>query len=97
MQETQVQSLVQEDTPGKEMATHSSFLAWKSPGAEEPGMPQFMGLQGVRHDLATEQQRYANPNLPVYTPPLLSPGNIHLFSTSLFFLPVWLWTKFTSP
>ena len=51
-------------------------------------MPQFMGLQGVRHDLATEQQRYANPNLPVYTPPLLSTGDIHLFSTSLFFLPV---------
>ena len=37
MQETQVQSLGQEDLLDKEMATHSSILAWKFPGAEEPG------------------------------------------------------------
>ena len=34
----------------KEMATHSSFLAWEIPWAEEPGGLQFMGSQRVRHD-----------------------------------------------
>ena len=34
----------------KEMATHSSILAWEIPWPEEPGRPQLMGLQRVRHD-----------------------------------------------
>ena len=73
------------------MATHSSMLAWKSPGTEEPGVPQFVGSQGVRHDLAAEQQQhYSSPNLPIYLPPLLSPGDRNLFSTSLFFTCVTL-------
>ena len=50
MQETRVQSLGQEDPLEKEMATHSSTLAWKIPWTEEPGMLQSMGLQRVRHD-----------------------------------------------
>ena len=37
MRETQVQSLGREDPLEKEMVTHSSFLAWRSPGTEEPG------------------------------------------------------------
>ena len=37
MQETQVQSLVQEEPLEKEIATHSSILAWKIPWTEEPG------------------------------------------------------------
>ena len=37
----------------KEMATHSSNLAWKIPWTEEPGRLQSMGLQRVRHDRAT--------------------------------------------
>ena len=37
MQETQVQLLGQEDPLEKEMATHSSILAWKSPWMEKPG------------------------------------------------------------
>ena len=37
----------------KEMATHSSTLAWRIPWMEEPGGLQFMGLQRVRHDWAT--------------------------------------------
>ena len=45
MQETQVQSLGQEDLLEKEMATHSSILAWRIPWMEEPGRLQFMGLQ----------------------------------------------------
>ena len=50
MQETQVQSLGQEDPLEKEMATHSSILAWEIPWTGEPGRVQSMGLQTVRHD-----------------------------------------------
>ena len=50
MQETQVRSLGQEDLLEKEMATHSSTLAWKIPWLEEHGRLQFMGSQRVRHD-----------------------------------------------
>ena len=45
MRETQVQSLGWEDPLEKEMATHSSILAWEIPWTEEPG-----GLQRVGHD-----------------------------------------------
>ena len=45
MQETWVQSLGQEDSMEKEMATHSSILAWEIPWTEEPGGLQSMGLQ----------------------------------------------------
>ena len=45
MRETWVQSLGQEDPLEKEMATHSSILAWKIPWTEEPGRLQSMGLQ----------------------------------------------------
>ena len=50
MQETQVQSLGQEDSLEEGMATHSSILAWRNPWAEEPGRLQSMPLQRVRHD-----------------------------------------------
>ena len=50
MQETQVQSLDQENPLEKEMATHSSILAWRIPWTEEPGGLQSMGLQRVRHN-----------------------------------------------
>ena len=50
MQETQVQSLDQEDLLEKEMGTHSSILAWKVPWTEEPGRLQSMGSHRVRHD-----------------------------------------------
>ena len=43
--ETQVHSLGWEDPLEKEMATHSSILAWEIPWTEEPGRLQFMGLQ----------------------------------------------------
>ena len=45
MQETQVRSLGQEDFLEKEMATHSSILAWEIPWAEEPAGVQPMGSQ----------------------------------------------------
>ena len=50
MWETRVQSLGWEDLLDKEMATHSSILAWKIPWTEEPGRLQSMGLQRVGHD-----------------------------------------------
>ena len=50
MQETRVQSLGREDLLEKEMATHSSILAWKIPWTVEPGRLQSMGSQRVRHD-----------------------------------------------
>ena len=53
MRETWVQSLGQEDPLEKEMAIHSSTIAWKVPWTEEPGRVKSMGSQRVRHDWAT--------------------------------------------
>ena len=53
MQETGVQSLGWEDPLEKEMAIHSSTIAWKIPWTEEPGRLQSMGSQRVGHDWAT--------------------------------------------
>ena len=50
MQETWVRSLGREDPLEKEMATHSSILAWRIPWTEEPGRLQSMGLRRVRHN-----------------------------------------------
>ena len=50
MQETWVRSLGWEDHPEKEMATHSSILAWKIPWSEEPDRLQSMGSQRVGYD-----------------------------------------------
>ena len=50
MRETWVQSLGREDLLEKEMATHSSILAWKTPWTEEPGRLQPMGSQRVGRD-----------------------------------------------
>ena len=52
MQETQIRTLVWEDPLEKEMATHSSILAWRIPCTEEPGKLQSMGSQKVGHDCA---------------------------------------------
>ena len=53
LQETQVRSLGWEDPLEKEMATHSSILAWRIPWTGEPGRLQSMGSQRVRYDWAT--------------------------------------------
>ena len=50
MRETWVRSLGQEDPLEKEMATHSSTLAWRNPWMGEPGGLQSMGPQRVGHD-----------------------------------------------
>ena len=56
MQETWVRSLGQEDPLEKELATHSSTLAWEIPWTEKPGGLQPMGLQRVRPNSATKQE-----------------------------------------
>ena len=53
MQETQVQSLGQEVPLEKEMATHSSILAWKIPWTEKPGGLRSMGSQRVGYNFRT--------------------------------------------
>ena len=50
MRETWVRSLGWEDPLEKEMATHSSILAWNIPWMEKPSGLQSMGLQRIRHD-----------------------------------------------
>ena len=50
VQKTRVRSLGWEDPLEKEMAIHSSTIAWKIPWTEEPGRLQSMGSQRVRHD-----------------------------------------------
>ena len=52
MQETQVQSLGWEEPLEKEMATHSSILAWEIPQTQEPGRLQSMGLQKSKTPLS---------------------------------------------
>ena len=53
MRETRVHSLGWEDPLEKEIATHSSILAWRIPWTEEPGRLQSVGLQRVGHDWTT--------------------------------------------
>ena len=55
-QKTWVQFLGREDPLEKEMASHSSILAWVIPWTEETGRLQSMGPQKVEHNLVTEQQ-----------------------------------------
>ena len=50
MRETQVHFLAREDPLEKEMATHSSTLAWKIPWREEPGRLESMRSHRLRHD-----------------------------------------------
>ena len=54
MQETWVRAPAQEDSLDKEMATHSTILAWKIPWTEEPGELQYLGSKRARHDWATK-------------------------------------------
>ena len=69
MQETWVQSWGQEDPLGKEMAAHSSILAWRPPWTEEPGGLQSTGSQGVRHDEMTNTHTHSfNSPLPALHP-----------------------------
>ena len=62
VQETWVRFLGQEDPLEKEMATHSSILAWRIPWIEDPGGLQSMGLQRVRHSWATNVFTFTSGN-----------------------------------
>ena len=64
MRENGVRSLGREDLPEKEMATHSSTLAWRIPWAEEPGGLRNTGSQRVGHDCATPLSFLSNYELP---------------------------------
>ena len=63
MQKTQVRSLGWEDPLEKEMAAHSSILAWKIPWILEPGRLPSMGSQRVGHDWATSLSYFGPRNI----------------------------------
>ena len=67
MQETQVQSLGQEDLLEKEMAIHSSILVWGILWTEEPGGLEFAGLQRVRHNWVTNTNTYISYSSPTHS------------------------------
>ena len=78
MQETRVWSLVWEDTLEKEMAAHSSTLAWKIPWTVEPGRLPSMGSQRVGHDWATSLSLSKRLSMHIWHPtPVLLPGKSH--------------------
>ena len=60
MQEPRVRSLGREDHLEKEMATHTTILAWETPWTEEPGGLHPWGHRRVKHDLATKEQQQQN-------------------------------------
>ena len=77
-----VQPLGQEDALEKEMATHSSILAWEIPWIEEPGGLQSMGLQRVN-----SKTHFSSLTCLIYSLKLL---------TSIFFIKSWSLGDFTS-
>ena len=81
MWETWVRALGWEDPLEKDMAIHSSTIAWKIPWTEEPGRLQSMGSQRVRHDWATSLSLSISP-FPV-------PGN-HSSTFSLWICLFWM-------
>ena len=70
MREIRVQSLGREDPLEKEMATHSSALAWKIPWTEKPGGLQSIASQRVRHSLYFPTLKLAPSEVPI-------PGLLH--------------------
>ena len=71
MQKNQIWFLVQEDLLEKEMATHSSILAWRIPWTEEPSKIQPMGSWTVGHDWATNciySSVYVSTSISQFTP-----------------------------
>ena len=87
MQETWIWFLGGEDPLEKEMATHSSTLAWKIPWTEEPGGLQSMGSQRVRHDWTTSPSPFLIFHC-VYVP-LLSYPSICRWTSRLLSCPLY--------
>ena len=73
MWETWVRSLGREDPLEKEMATHSSILAWRIPWVEEPGGLQSTGSKRIGHDWVT------SPSLSIYSELEITGHNQHHF------------------
>ena len=67
-----IQSLGWEDPLEKEMATHSSILAWRIPWQKEPGGLQSKGSQRLRHEWVTEHAHTQHPHRRVLSLPLPS-------------------------
>ena len=84
MWETWVRSLSQKDPLEKEMATHSSVLAWEIPWREEPGGPQSMGSQRVGPNLAT----ITTSTFSLWALLNLSPSGFSLQSWGIFVSPL---------
>ena len=76
MQETWVQSLGQDGPLEKEMATHSSILAWKIPWMKEHGGLQSMGSPRVRHDLVTNNDDMNILGCYLFLEKLFSPSSL---------------------
>ena len=72
MRETRVRSLGREDPLQKEMATHSSILAWRTPWTEEPGRLQSMGSQQL--DMAKQLTHHHHHQEPPANAGERSPG-----------------------
>ena len=94
MWETQDWPLGREDPLEKEMAPHSSTLAWKIPWMEEPGRLQSMGLQRVRHNWATSLSFKIISHFALHLVPLLLPLTLpwYLFRYS-WYLSFDLWLR----
>ena len=74
-QETWVWSLGQEDSLEKQMATHSSTLAWRIPWTEKPDGLWSMGSQRVRHDWVTNTFTFIHPSIhPCVHPHIIHPS-----------------------
>ena len=78
MQETWVRSLCREDSLEKEMATHSSILAWRIPWTDEPGGLQSMGSQRVGHDTYHQQSEHGLPHIKPVSPVVVRDGPVPL-------------------
>ena len=87
MQETQVRSLDWEDPLEKEMATHSSILAWRIPWTGKTVRLQSMGSQRVRHDWATNTHTWRI--IMEFTQTTM--WILLLNSQTWFFIMAWLW------
>ena len=93
MWEIQVQSLGREDLLEKEMATHSSILAWKIPWMEKPCGLQSMGSQRVGHDRATSLSLFT---LPIILKLVTSPASLYPDLETETFCPRYtLWISLT--
>ena len=96
--DTWVRSLGREDPLEKEMATHSSILAWQIPWMEEPGGLQSMGSQRVRHDWANNQRSlFLKTNPPTIASYIQTHILVVLFLwktlTNTLIQPSFLWTE----